>query len=107
MGWVDNRVYVPCGISLSTEKVRDRFPTFFMYHELAREIPLLAKEMEAESQTLGSWKARQLSGSDDGGSPSRLITRPQSWSDDAPLDKEVRSSFVCSCLSADLVIHRV
>ena len=74
--------------------VKNRFPTYFEYHELAQEIPSITAQMELAAQQLGAWKAKTLSGSEDG-SPgsfinnrhrSKSIETSASW--DAP-DQEV------------------
>jgi hypothetical protein len=56
-----------------TGKVKDRFPTYFEYHELAKEIPAITAQMEAEAQQIGAWKAKTLSGSEDG-SPNSFMS---------------------------------
>lgn len=57
-----------------TAKVKDRFATFFEYHELALELPAITAQMEQDAQTLGAWKAKALSGSEDG-SPNSFINK--------------------------------
>ncbi|KIM30026.1 hypothetical protein M408DRAFT_328446 [Serendipita vermifera MAFF 305830] len=54
-------------------KVKDRFPTYFEYHELAQEIPAITKDMEHQAQQFGAWKAKALSGSEEG-SPNSFIS---------------------------------
>lgn len=54
-------------------KVKDRFPTYFEYHELAQEIPAIARDMEVQAQQFGAWKAKALSGSEEG-SPNSFIS---------------------------------
>lgn len=63
-------------------KVKDRFPTYFEYHELAQEIPLITAQMEQDAQNFGAWKAKALSGSEDGSQGSFLNNnnRPRSRS---------------------------
>jgi hypothetical protein len=60
--------------------VKNRFPTYFEYHELAQEIPSITAQMEIDAQRLGAWKAKTLSGSEDGSPGSFLNNRHRSKS---------------------------
>lgn len=61
--------------------MKDRFPTYFEYHELAQEIPTITAQMEIDAQKIGAWKAKALSGSEDG-SPGSFLSRNRSRSID-------------------------
>jgi len=82
---------------LPLAKVKDRFPTYFEYHELAQEIPAITKEMEIQAQQFGAWKAKALSGSDEG-SPSSFISnnRPRSRSIDTSASWDVPDVSGCN-----------
>jgi hypothetical protein len=98
--------YSPVCLSLTlllTAKAKDRFPTYFEYHELAQEIPAIAKEMEAQAQQFGAWKAKALSGSEEG-SPNSFISnnRPRSRSIDTSASwdvPDVSEPLPTSCLA--------
>ena len=62
--------------------VKNRFPTYFEYHELAQEIPSITAQMELAAQQLGAWKAKTLSGSEDGSPGSFINNRHRSKSND-------------------------
>ncbi|CAG7853021.1 SubName: Full=Uncharacterized protein {ECO:0000313/EMBL:CCA70887.1} [Serendipita indica DSM 11827] len=57
-------------------KIKDRFPTYFEYHELALELPAIIAQMARDAQQFGAWKSRALSVSD-GGSENSFISNHQ------------------------------
>ncbi|KAG8851370.1 hypothetical protein FRB91_008001 [Serendipita sp. 411] len=80
---------VPVELHAKWVKIKDRFPTYFEYHELAQEIPAITSQMELDAQAIGAWKAKALSGSE-GGSPNSFISnRHRSRSVDTSASYEI------------------